>query len=133
MALLSRWSSCIVYPVEIKNIMIKCKKCSFSNIDGTNYCQRCGNYLNSEKKSKKRNFSFLAGNNFKEISIAPLAIMGLTGIAKKDADLQKIHKRKYVKVFPLENGDWYCPDCGEYNQAYQFHCKGCGREFSASC
>lgn len=114
-----------------------CKDCGFSNLDGTNYCQGCGSYLNSKKaknmQNKKRgNFGFLAGNGLKDVSIAPLAILGLEKMAQKDLDLQKLNKKSYVKVIPLENGDWYCPDCGEYNQPHSFHCKGCGREFGAS-
>lgn len=66
------------------------------------------------------------------ISIVPLAVMGLEKKSQGDADLQKVSKRKYVKVIPLENGDRYCPDCGEYNQPHTFHCKSCGREFGAS-
>lgn len=74
----------------------------------------------------------MAGNGFKEISIAPLAVMGLEKKSQTDVDLQRVSKRKYVKVIPLENGDWYCPDCGEYNQPHTFHCKSCGRDFGAS-
>lgn len=114
--------------------MKKCKKCNFPNLDGTNYCRKCGNYLNAkrEKFIRKGNFGFWAGNGWKETSIAPLAVMGLEKKSQTDADLQKISKKKHEKVIPLENGDWYCPDCGEYNQPHTFYCKSCGREFGAS-
>lgn len=53
--------------------MKKCKKCNFPNLDGTNYCRKCGSYLNAkrEKFIRKGNFGFLAGNGWKETSIAP--------------------------------------------------------------
>lgn len=112
--------------------MKKCKNCDFSNLDGTNYCQRCGNYLNGKTTMKKGNFDFWAGNGLKDVSIAPLAVMGLKKVAFNDKDLQKVTKKKYVKVIPLEDSSWYCPDCGEHNQPHTFVCKGCGRESGAS-
>lgn len=30
-------------------------------------------------------------------------------------------------VIPLEDGSWYCPDSGHYNQKYSFLCADCGK------
>ena len=38
--------------------------------------------------------------------------------------------RTLVKVSPMEDGRWYCPDCGELNGKSVLTCKGCGRDFT---
>ena len=37
------------------------------------------------------------------------------------------HSTVDTRVEMKENGDWYCPDCGERNGAGHMFCKGCGR------
>ena len=109
--------------------MIKCKKCSFSNLSCTQYCQKCGSFL---KKSRQFDFKYLLnGGHGKGISIAPLAMRNIESRAKSNPDLQKVKKNNYVPVVPLSDGSWYCPDCGTYHKpkALSLYCDECGRDF----
>lgn len=108
--------------------MIICKKCEFENLEGTKYCQKCGSKLKeSAKLFDFKNTKFLAGAGAKGSSIAPLAMMSVTN---GTSDLGPVTSVKnVVKVLPLEDGRWYCPDCGELNPPHTFSCKGCGRDF----
>ena len=38
-------------------------------------------------------------------------------------------KKTLVKVIPLKDGRWYCPECGELNSRQSKICYGCGRDF----
>lgn len=109
--------------------MLTCKKCNFANIDGTSYCQRCGFPL---KKKFKLDLKYISdGSHGKGVSIAPLAVQDMENRAKANPDLQKTAKKNYVKVIPLPDKNWYCPDCGAYNkaQAVPLYCRECGRDF----
>lgn len=104
--------------------MILCRKCKFENHDGTKFCQNCGAEL-SYKKSL--NLKGIAGMGMKGVSAAPLAARTVEGQAnqlKNQSAKNKIH----VKTLPLEDGSWYCPDCGEHNKASAYFCSGCGRD-----
>ena len=39
------------------------------------------------------------------------------------------HRTVDTRVEMKEDGNWYCPDCGERNTAGHMSCKGCGRYF----
>lgn len=109
--------------------LIKCRKCNFLNLPGTNYCQKCGSFLN-----KGMNFDFkniINGGFGKGISISPLAMKNIEDNAKNNPDLQQTKKNIHAKVIPLPDGSCYCPDCGTYNESNPscLYCKGCGRYF----
>lgn len=107
---------------------IKCKKCRFHNLEGTTYCQNCGSLLKS-----KRGFSLLAGGMFASITRRGASLAPLTAIAVENQSQSMAQKARHakplVKVIPLKNGSWYCPDCGQRNISHSI-CHGCGREFT---
>ena len=104
-----------------------CKKCNFENYDGTKYCQKCGGSIPRKKPLFSfENGKFLAGWGGKGIITAPLIGMAVEGHANRYRD-DKVHIST-VPVIPLENGDWYCPECGQYNLKKDIFCKGCGRD-----
>ena len=107
---------------------MKCKKCGTENLDGTKYCQNCGNELKLKNSSLPwGNAKALAGLGHKGSSIAPL---GAISIEKQAEELGGIIKKNHlVKVCPLPDGTWYCPDCGERNKTHAAFCKGCGRDY----
>ncbi len=108
--------------------MTTCKKCNASNMPGTKYCQRCGSKLKETAKLFDwKNTKFLAGAGNKGPSIAPLAMMSVANGTKDLGPVTTV--KNLVKVNPLEDGRWYCPDCGELNAKHSFVCKGCGRDF----
>lgn len=98
---------------------MKCKKCGFENYDGTRYCQRCGQALKVKAPLFGDNVNFLAGAGIKGASIAPLATMQANNTSAK---------KSTVAVNPMDDGRWYCPDCGELNDKTAKACKGCGRD-----
>ena len=104
---------------------IVCKKCGFENLPGTQFCQRCGSKILLKFTDKIA--SSLAGTGQRGSSLAPLGAMAI------EAQAEELGKTaappKLVPVIPLENGDWYCPDCGEYNPKYSLFCKNCGWSF----
>ena len=101
--------------------MVLCEKCSFENYDGTKFCQKCGEKLSYKKSIKKflknANLNGLAGMGMKGVSLAPLAGKNTT-----------IKKSNHVKTVALEDGSWYCPDCGKHNSPFTSFCSGCGRD-----
>ena len=102
---------------------MKCKKCGFENLDGTRYCQRCGQAQKVKAPLFGDNVGFIAGAGSKGTSIAPLVAVQSSG---KTQEGNKVGAR--VKVNPMEDGRWYCPDCGEVNEKISKICKGCGRD-----
>lgn len=108
--------------------MKTCKKCGFVNIDGTNYCQKCGKELKKANKLSLVNGGLLAYLSNKGFSLAPITAIAIEGQGKKMKENTGGH-RPLVKVFPLEDGSWYCPDCGKLNQKMNKFCYDCGREY----
>lgn len=103
---------------------MKCRKCGFENYSGTRYCQRCGQAQKVKAPLFGDNLAYIAGAGDKDISIAPL----LASQNNKTDNLVKSRVASKVKVNPLEDGRWYCPDCGELNEKFAKTCKGCGRD-----
>lgn len=103
-----------------KNI---CKNCGFENLEGTNYCQKCGKKL-SKSFIKQLNFGSVSGAGAKGVSIAPI----VSKTIESQADEIKVKKKQRVKVIPLKDGSWYCPDCGQLNKSHSLYCKSCGRD-----
>lgn len=107
---------------------IVCKKCGFENLPGTQFCQRCGSKISLKFTDKIA--SSLAGTGQKGSSLAPL---GARRSKLRQKNWEKQHAPpKLVPVIPLENGDWYCPDCGNNNPKYSLFCKNCGRDYVES-
>jgi predicted amidophosphoribosyltransferase len=107
------------------NKKILCKNCGFENLEGTNYCQKCGKKLIVKNKFiKSLDFGSVSGTGAKGVSVAPLAAKAISNEAGKI----KQNKNKIVKVIPLKDGSWHCPDCGQLNKPYSLYCKGCGRD-----
>lgn len=115
--------------VSTKRIMIICKNCGVENLDGTRFCQGCGRPLIPARHLfKNGNFKFLAGAGTKGSSIAPLVALSTERQAKELGGV--LPRRKHmVKVVPLQNGSWYCPDCGQLNLPHALFCNSCGRDF----
>lgn len=107
--------------------MIECRACGYFNLPDTRYCQRCGKHL-TLKKSFFQNLRLggLAGMGGRGVSIAPLT---LTLKENNNSFTERsVKKRKSSSVVvPLEDGSWYCPDCGHYNQKYTLSCPDCGK------
>jgi len=101
--------------------MILCKKCNFENYDGTRFCQKCGAELTSKRLFDLKG---IAGLGMKGVSAAPLAARTIEGQSKEFKNKSKV----YVKTQPLNDGSWYCPDCGQYNKVSSYFCSGCGRD-----
>lgn len=107
---------------------MKCKKCGFENLFGTKYCQRCGEVVKVKKRFwNSKNTKYAAGAGQKGVSLAPLGAMAIEEQAKELGPVTT-HKN-LVKVCPMVDGTWYCPDCGELNRKDSNFCKGCGRDY----
>lgn len=109
---------------------MKCSNCTFDNVDGTRYCQRCGTKLKIRVPLFDfgwKNSRYSAGAGQKGSSMAPLGAMAVEKQANSLGNVK--NSKNLVKVHPLKDGSWYCPDCGELNAKYTLNCKGCGRDF----
>lgn len=109
---------------------MKCKNCNSENQEGTKYCQRCGQPLEPKQPSlfSWKSSKVYAGLGQKGSSLAPLGAMA---IEKSASEMGGVTQRSdLVKTQPLEDGSWYCPDCGTKNAPYTMFCKGCGRDFT---
>lgn len=72
-----------------------------------------------------KNTKYAAGAGQKGTSLAPLGAMAIEEQAKELGPVTT-HK-SFVKVCPMVDGTWYCPDCGELNKKGSNFCKGCER------
>lgn len=108
----------------------KCGKCSFENLEHTAYCQRCGTKLRQKKTLgrllKSLDLKDIAGAGAKGVSAAPMAGRVIEDQAK-EVSVPGGMPAKKAKVLPLDDGSWFCPDCGEHNRTGTAFCKGCGR------
>ena len=66
--------------------------------------------------------------NGQAFGLAPLVGMQIDKDAKSK-DIQR-SPQFLVKVEPLEDGGWYCPDCGNSNFPHASFCSNCGRVFT---
>lgn len=105
--------------------MVLCRKCNFQNYDGTKFCQKCGEKLPCKSFL---NLNGIAGMGMKGVSIAPLGAKSVQNQAKEEFKDTGAKNSVHVKTVPLEDGSWYCPDCGEYNSSFALFCSGCGRD-----
>lgn len=107
---------------------MKCAKCNSDNLAGTKYCQKCGGKVKEASLfTSWKETKFLAGMGAKGSSLAPLGAMA---VEEQSKELGSVTTHKtLVKVLPLDDGRWYCPDCGELNDKRILSCKGCGRDY----
>lgn len=105
--------------------MRKCSRCSFENYSEANYCQKCGKYIKGRRISLCHVF---AGGlaKFANSGYVMAPLIGLQIDSSKKSNLKKSN----IPIIPLEDGSWYCPDCGEHNKKNQFICRGCGKEYN---
>lgn len=109
---------------------MSCPKCHFENPQYSVYCQQCGCKLKKksifQRKKNNANQIFFAGMGQKGSSIAPLGGMAIANQAKQFADYKRNRQFPKIKIYPLSDGTWYCPLCGDKNNGDS--CKGCGFE-----
>ncbi len=114
---------------------MNCKTCNYPNYDNANFCCRCGAPL-----YKDTVVSSPVGKTVTAYSIPTSGIRAFQGIgnyALQRAVLEVRNRGKnhqklkeyttYAKVQPMENGEWFCPDCGELNNHNDRSCRGCGK------
>lgn len=110
---------------------IKCEKCGFHNLEHTAYFQRCGARLRQKRTLgrllKSLDLKDIAGAGTKGVSAAPMAGRVIEDQAKAVFVSGGARAKKKAKVLPLDDGSWFCPDCGEHNRIGAAVCKGCGR------
>ena len=109
---------------KIKNKI--CKNCNYKNKEYNKYCQQCGNHLQGDKFSFQKlvssfDFGNVAGAGMKGTSIAPL-----TSLGQKERKLAGKPNQEVIKRLILEDGKWFCPQCGQKNIQYDFQCTNCG-------
>lgn len=100
---------------------MKCGKCSFSNSQGSRYCQHCGTrlYVRSGRIAREHvsETRTVEGVRAQGIAIAPLA---------------KRHRNTsdrimpQISITPHKDGTWFCPLCGDKNS--EISCKSCDFE-----
>ena len=88
----------------LKHKSLICNSCGCYNLPNTCYCQKCGNYIATQRKP-----SFFEG-----LRLEGIAGMGGRGISIAPAT-------------SIDDGSWYCPDCGHYNRKHVIICPDCGK------
>lgn len=115
---------------------MNCNSCNYPNNDNANFCCRCGAELYNDTLVSES-----IGNTATAFSIPTAGVRAFSGVngnyalqtaAMAVRNSVKEHEtlREYttnVKVQPMENGDWFCPDCGELNNHNDRSCRGCGK------
>lgn len=112
----------------------RCKACHHENQGTAQFCTECGAQLDDEEKKRgsflehgfapdpNANMQFSRGFNpsavIDSVSLERTMTEGIQGGDHKTVD---------TRVEMNEDGDWYCPDCGERNLSGHMSCKGCGR------
>ena len=97
---------------------MKCGKCSFSNAQGSRYCQQCGTRLFVRK-----------GKIVREHDSETRTIEGVRAQGVAVTPLAKRHRNTSggiiprITIIPHEDGTWFCPLCGDKNS--EESCKNC--------
>lgn len=112
----------------------RCKACYHENQENAHFCTECGAQLEEEERGGgsflTHSFAANPNNNMQYArGFNPSALMDSTLLENTMADAGDLmeHKTVDTRVEMKENGDWYCPDCGEKNGSGHMNCKGCGR------
>ena len=112
----------------------RCKACHHENQGNAHFCTECGAQLDEEEKKAasflEHSFASNPNNNMQYArGFNPSALTDslLVENTMTDDGAGAKHSVADTKVEMKENGDWYCPDCGERNGAGHMSCKGCGR------
>lgn len=115
---------------------MNCKNCNHKNSNEANFCYYCGAQLH-----RNTLVSAPVGNTVTAYSAPTSGIRYFQGIGNsilQNANIMLRNKESFnnkgyrnystgAKVHPLENGEWFCPDCGEKNNVYERSCRGCGK------
>ena len=111
-----------------------CKACHHENQENARFCTECGAQLDEEEE-KVGSFlehSFVTNpNNNMQVArgFNPSALIDSEPVEQtmtEDGIGMEV-RTVDTRVEKKENGDWYCPDCGERNGTGHMTCKGCGR------
>lgn len=103
---------------------MKCSFCRFKNAKGTHFCQRCRKALRG-----RRFLSSTQGGVIASMANPALGLATFVGMQIDQTSKSTVRRQRSVKVSPLKDGRWYCPDCGCLNRKFDIYCSGCGREF----
>lgn len=113
-----------------------CTNCKHENYNDSNFCYYCGSELR-----KNTLVSSPVGDTVTAYSIPTSGVRFYQGIGnailqgasvlmRNKESMTDTKYRNYhtnARVHPLENGDWFCPDCGEKNHSNDRSCRGCGK------
>lgn len=111
-----------------------CPACYYENEMETRYCQRCGGYFDRHMTLRDL-FSDpevvvanIGGINDREVSLMPLGGFTIKGFERaQNTKIDDSFDETGVRVRPLSDGSWYCPDCGAHNSFSSLSCKECGK------
>lgn len=113
-----------------------CRNCEQWNEDNANFCSHCGSELHKETVVSApivppvTAYSIPTSGVRYFQGIGNYALQNAVQIirdSEKPAGSAYKGCKNHAKVQPLRNGDWFCPDCGEFNSHNEFSCRGCGR------
>lgn len=113
----------------LKHKSLICNACGCYNLPNTCYCQKCGNYIATQRKPsffEGLRLEGIAGMGGRGISIAPATSIIMEKGHKFVGESVSGRKSGSI-VVPLDDGSWYCPDCGHYNRKHVIICPDCGK------
>lgn len=115
----------------------KCGRCGHPNPAPVRYCQKCGGPI----KASFSLFESLQGDGgvvlagFASSAIGPgPPVVGKLSINREAEALRKEYAATKAGsgpgslILPLEDGGWYCPNCGCRNHSGR-HCRSCDMDF----
>lgn len=116
---------------------IVCENCHHWNEKSASFCMGCGAALKSKEPLKQRwidhplaqglppdpNANMQLSRGFNPAAVVNAQMTERGTVSPSEQDGVRVH----AKVERKEQGDWYCPDCGEWNANGRVCCRGCGR------
>lgn len=113
-----------------------CKHCNNWNEDEAKFCCRCGSQLHRKAVVSTPVSISVTATGIPTSGVRFFQNMGNPYLQKaaniiRNSEIQQTgiyqNYTTHAKTHPLNNGDWFCPDCGELNSHNKTSCKGCGR------